>query len=574
MNRTHSRFFPVMLALSAGLGIQCQAQTPGAMAPVMAPATTEARLYSTMPARSIHRPEMAMDGDDNSYFQSVYGMGNGDDFTVLLSQPIPVRSMRISTGTPEGDNMLTKGYVETSADGVTYTRAASFDNKGVASGILNNQMVMAVRIKVSTGISKLVVREITLDSPTKIGYVSWGAGRAFSDYSVAPDLKTWSDRADKEMASFWGDTAAMLYSDNFITPNKVNVIYRGGPNVTPVAATGGGVMTVNIAWARAHPEDTGLTVHEVAHVVQSMSAYNPVWLIEGVADYIRWIKFEPQNYKVNINPDKANYNDAYRTTATFLAWCELNYDSELVTKLNNDIRFGKYTNDKFKQYCGKPVETLWQEFITAYRANPGNSVITPLMAPADRPRVLPAVTPGSSVSVDLAGAYNTVGLTKNGASFGAEAGFDGGGASFSSDLVGRSQTSKEVKFTIGAPGVNNVVAARGNILALPQKKATTLWMLAAAVEGSQNAQEFTVTYTDGTTQTLTQNFSDWYAPQNFPGESSAVKMDYRNMMDGTKDPRPFSLYSYGFALDGSKTVKSLKLPDNPNVRIAAVSLAN
>ena len=376
----------LFLVALAGLTSSCRAQNAATSA--NAPAQTEATLYSTMPSLDAHRPEMAMDGDQNSYFKSVYGMSDGDDFTVMFSRPLPIGAMRISTGNPDGDNLLTKGYVEVSGDGKTYKRAATFDATGVASGNLSNQNIAALRIKVNpgSGLSSLMIREITLDSPTKVTYVHWGAGRAFSDYSIAPDLKTWADKADMQMDESWADTAALLYTDKFITPNKVNVIYRSGPDVTPVAATGGGVMTVNVAWARAHPDDTGLTVHEVAHVIQAMSAYDPVWLIEGTADYIRWVKFEPQNFTYNINPEKSNYNDSYRTTAAFLAWCELHYDSRLVSKLNADTRFGRYTPAKWKEYTGKDAPTLWQEFLVAYKADP-KGVITPVLDAADRPRV-------------------------------------------------------------------------------------------------------------------------------------------------------------------------------------------
>ena len=517
---------------------------------------------------------MAMDGDQNSYFKSVYGMSDGDDFTVLFSRPLPIGAMRISTGNTEGDNLLTKGYVEVSSDGKTYKRAATFDAGGVASGNLNNQNIAALRIKVNpgSGLSSLMIREITLDSPTKISYIGWGAGRPFAGNQVPADLVAWADKADKQMQESWGDTAALLYSPGFITPNKVNIFYRGGPDVTPVAANGGGVMTVNVAWARAHPDDTPLTVHEVAHSVQAMSAYNPVWLVEGIADYIRWVEFEPQNFKVQINADTANYDNSYRTTAAFLAWCEMNYDSRLVTKLNDDVRFGNYKPENWKKYTGKDVETLWREFITAYRADPVG-IITPVLDAADRPRVLPVVAPNSSVTVNLAPFYNTLGIVRPGATFGADTGFDDGGAAFSATDVPTSLNTKNVRFALGAPGTNNIVSAQGNVVPLPAGKFASLWMLGAATEGGQRGQEFVVNYSDGSQQVFAQNLSDWYAPQEFPGESRAVKTQGRVMADGTSDPRPFSLYSYGFTLDPSKTVKSLTLPNNPNVKIAGVSLA-
>lgn len=574
------RHFPSFLTATASVTAlmtspamlgSAQAQAP------QPPNDAEALLYSTMPSTATHRPEMAMDGDANTYFKSFYGMGGGDDFQILLSRPIPLRSVRVVSGDSEKQNLLTNGYLETSPDGKTWTRAADFNNDGVAEVTLNDTTAVTLRIKLNRrrGLPSLVLREITLDSPVKIGHVQVGPGRAFSDYSAAPDLENWARRAEHQMEEFWPDTAALLYSDGFITPNKINVFYRTGPNVTPVAATGGGEMEVNIEWCRKQPNDTGLTVHEVAHVIQAMSAYNPVWLIEGIADYVRWIKFEPQNYKPRINTQTAKYSDSYRTTGTFLAWCELHYDSRLVTKLNHDVRFGKYKNDLFKKYCGKDVDTLWAEFIEDYKKDPAN-IITPPMPAADRPRVLPTVAEGAGVSVDLSAVFTGKGLWKDGANFGEDGGFDGGGAAYPADAIGANNGTlnwKNVPFKLGAAGQGSVIECKGQTLALGTGNYTSLWLLGAAVDGNQMGQNFTVTYADGSTQTLSQNFSDWYDPRSFPGESRAVKTEYRLMANGARDPRPFFIYSYGFALDSQKAVKSLTLPDNPNVKLMAITLA-
>ncbi len=528
-----------------------------------------------MPSTNVHSPQMAMDGQDSTYFKSVYGMDDGDDFTIILSHPITMTSVRVVTGDADGMDALTNGYIETSSDGTTYTKAASFDAKGVATATLANASVRALRIKVNprTSISTLEVREITVGSPSKITHVQMGPGRAFSDISQAPDLAAWAKKAEDQMEAFWPNAAALLYSNGFITPNKVNVVYRTGPGVTDVAATGGGVMTVNSKWCREHPEDTGLTVHEMAHVVQSMSAYNPVWLIEGTADYVRWVRFEPENFTYRIDPVKSSWRDPYRTSAAFLGWCEIHYDNRLVTQLNEDIRFGRYNDGLFKKYTGKDGDTLWAEFLADYKADP-KSVLIPPMDPADRPRVLPTVKEGSSVPATLTGAFNLAGVYADGATFGAGNGFDEGGAAFPSTAFGPSVAWKNVRFTLGAAGQPNVVSSKGQQIPLTPGKYASLWLLGAAVEGNQKAQEFTVTYSDGSKQTLLQSVSDWYAPQSFPGESRAVKADYRNMSDATKDTRTFYAYSYGFALDSTKEVKSLTLPNNPNVKIMAVTVAN
>jgi hypothetical protein len=546
----------------------------GARANAKPPETAEALIYSTMPSTAAHRPEMAMDGDARSYFKSVYGMSDGDDFVILFSQPIPLESLHITTGDNDSQDTLTDGTVEIAPDAVHYSKAAAFDKDGVADTALHGKLVQALRIRVDTGKSApaLVIREIAIKSSTRISHIQWGPGRGFVDISQAPDLADWARTAERQMESFWADTAALLYSDDFITPNAVNVVYRTGPDVTAVAATGGGVMTVNSKWCRAHPEDTGLTVHETAHVIQS-TPYDPVWLVEGIADYIRWIKFEPEHYQPRIDTRTATYHDSYRTTATFLAWCELHYDSRLVTKLNHDVRFGTYRKDLFKRYCGKDVDTLWAEFATAYNSNPAG-IITRPVAPGDRPRPLPTVRAGSSMPADLSAAFNTQGIVADGAQFSGASGFDSGGAAYSAALLGATLAWKEVQFHVGPANAANVATCQGQIIALPTGNYASLWLLGAAVEGGQMAQTFTVTYTDGTTATLIQNLSDWFQPQSFPGESRAVKMAYRNMANGVKDGRTFYAYSYGFSLDSTRAVKSLTLPNNANIKLVAITVAN
>ena len=543
------------------------------VAAAVVPPTVEGLLYSTMPSEGTHHPEMAADSDEKTYFRSAYGMDDGDEFLLRLSQPIPVSVLKIMTGDPEGQDALTTGFVETSTDGVNFTRAATFNAQGVASKAMGGKLVQDVRIRLNSGagIPALLIREITLTSPTKISHMQLGPGRGFIDLSEAPDLTVWSQKAEAQMEQSWSDGAALLYTDKFLPPNMVHVVYRTGEGVTGVAATGGGVMTINSAWCRAHPENTGLTVHETAHVLQAYAGYNPVWLVEGIADYIRWVKFEPQNFHPRLNPKTATYHDSYQTSATFLAWCELHYDSALVSKLSKALRFGTYRNDMFAKYCGKDVDTLWAEFLVAYKADPVHIIIPP-QAASELPRVLPAVQIGTSIPVDLSKIFDTAGITQDGATFSETGGMDGEGASFSADLLGKTLTTLGVTFHFAPAAAANAISSHENVIALPPTHCSSLWLLGTAVEGPQKAQVFTITYTDGTTEELAQNLSDWFQPQNFPGETRAVKMAYRNLSSGAKDARSFYLYSYGFSLPAAKTVKTLTLPQNPYVKIVAVSV--
>ena len=85
---------------------------------------------------------------------------------------------------------------------------------------------------------------------------------------------------------------------------------------------------------------------------------------EGIADYVRWFVFEPEDRRPQIHDlDKASYKDSYQTTAAFFAWIVEKKDKKFIQKLNAECRKGKYKPELFKKYAGKPLDDLWKEFI-------------------------------------------------------------------------------------------------------------------------------------------------------------------------------------------------------------------
>ncbi len=185
-----------------------------------------------------------------------------------------------------------------------------------------------------------------------------------------------------------------------------------------------------------------------------------------------------------------------------------------------------------------------------------------------------AATPqgGSSPQVDLSTQFNLAGITADGAKF--TGGLDGQGNALSGTSLGSSVTAGGTTFSLGAVGSSNVVVAVGQTIALPPGPPSQLRILATAVNGNQLKQAFIVTYTDGTTTTLTQNISDWATPQNYAGETVAVTTPYRNTSGGGADHRRFDVYEYVINLDSSKTVSSIRLPVNNSVDVLAISTAS
>jgi hypothetical protein len=150
-------------------------------------------------------------------------------------------------------------------------------------------------------------------------------------------------------------------------------------------------------------------------------------------------------------------------------------------------------------------------------------------------------------------------------------GMDTDGYAYSAALLGSSLSWGGSTFTFGAAGIAD--AASGTTIALPPGNDSTVSLLATSVDGAQLAQSFVVTYTDGTTSTFRQSLSDWFYPQNFAGESQALKMAYRIAPSGATSAGPVYLYGYSFALNSAKTVQSLTLPNNRHIVVLAVDVS-
>jgi hypothetical protein len=117
-------------------------------------------------------------------------------------------------------------------------------------------------------------------------------------------------------------------------------------------------------------------------------------------------------------------------------------------------------------------------------------------------------------------------------------------------------------------------AVSNRTIPLPAGNYATLNLLGSAVNGTQVNQAFLVTYTDGTTTTITQSLSDWSGPpQDYVGESQVLRLPYLISPSGTTLNEVVYVYGYSFAINSAKTVQSLTLPNNRNVVVLAIDVS-
>ena len=191
------------------------------------------------------------------------------------------------------------------------------------------------------------------------------APRVEVDTRETPDLAPWGEQARELVRQWHPKISEVLASDGFRPPEEVKIVFKDARK--GVAATSGSTITITADWVRKHPDDFGMVVHELTHVIQHYppNKANAGWLVEGIADHVRCFHFEPEKRLPPIDVKKASYRDGYKTAARFLDWVQTKYDPRLVSRLNAALRGGRYHDKLFDEYTGKPLDELWSEFIAA-----------------------------------------------------------------------------------------------------------------------------------------------------------------------------------------------------------------
>lgn len=150
-------------------------------------------------------------------------------------------------------------------------------------------------------------------------------------------------------------------------PNAIDTVeVTVDTSYTGVAYANNGKITISSAWLQKKPQDLDVITHETFHLVQAYPGHSgPGWLTEGIADYARF-KYGVNNKKADWSltdfSNKQHYDNSYRITARFLYWLTQNYDKNIVHKLDKNMRDKTYSPNLWKQYTGKTLDALWDEY--------------------------------------------------------------------------------------------------------------------------------------------------------------------------------------------------------------------
>lgn len=143
----------------------------------------------------------------------------------------------------------------------------------------------------------------------------------------------------------------------------VDTAYKG------VAEASGNRILFSATYMKAHPTDIDIVTHEGMHLVQGYGySAGPVWLTEGIADYIRY-KYGVDNigskWALPEYNAKQSYTNSYRVTARFFEWLEQNVKKGLIVTLDKELRDHTYTENSWANLTGKTLDELWADYSKA-----------------------------------------------------------------------------------------------------------------------------------------------------------------------------------------------------------------
>ncbi len=126
------------------------------------------------------------------------------------------------------------------------------------------------------------------------------------DVTDSPESKVWAEQAAALVREWYGPLTQMMATDGrhpvtgqptgrkFQPPARITLVFKKTLNVP--AYCSGGTITINGEWIAQRPDDLGMVIHELSHAIQQYprNEIDAGWLTEGISDYIRWWRYEPQ----------------------------------------------------------------------------------------------------------------------------------------------------------------------------------------------------------------------------------------------------------------------------------------
>jgi len=185
------------------------------------------------------------------------------------------------------------------------------------------------------------------------------------------------------------------------------------PSYAGAANTLGNRVTYSARFLAGNPEDSGSFVHELGHVVQAYPAGTDWWLVEGMAEYVRY-RYARGNAATQwlLLPPFADskVQEGYRVTGRFIAWLESRGSDRVVERLDAALRKGSYRGGFWAKETGKDLDAWWSEYLAdPSLGEPGGLCILPVVESQGYRLELDAIgTPAAEAMQGLSSSFSAL----------------------------------------------------------------------------------------------------------------------------------------------------------------------
>ncbi|MES2428578.1 MAG: basic secretory protein-like protein [Bacteroidota bacterium] len=136
-----------------------------------------------------------------------------------------------------------------------------------------------------------------------------------------------------------------------------------------VAEASGNRILFSTKYMNAHPTDIDIVTHEGFHLVQGYGySAGPVWLTEGIADFIRY-RYGVDNigskWYLPAFKSTQSYKNSYRVTARFFEWIDQKVKPGMLIQIDKELRNHTYTEATWATLSGKSIDELWADYAKA-----------------------------------------------------------------------------------------------------------------------------------------------------------------------------------------------------------------
>jgi hypothetical protein len=196
--------------------------------------------------------------------------------------------------------------------------------------------------------------------------------RVVIDTTEAPECTAWAVEARRSVEEWFPIVSQYLATNDYNAPGQITLFFVPTKSMTTDVPAytypAGATMYISSDYVKGHQDDFGMVIHEMVHIFQPYANAGkcPSWLSEGIADYIRYYRYEPEvlrNTRFRYYANTIDYHHGYDQTAAFLSWIIETHNRQTLYLVDESCRNGTYSDDIWKSLTGESLDDLWAEFL-------------------------------------------------------------------------------------------------------------------------------------------------------------------------------------------------------------------